>query len=266
MKGGRIDEKGMKIKTYLINLKNSTERRERVMEETSRYPFMDIELVEAVNGKELTEVETDRLFNRKRFRSRYHREPLPGEVGCTLSHRECYRRLLCSENEYALILEDDVRFLNPEDVESVFKRVVGLYPLDEECIITFTCHTIYYPRNFSAIGKYTLYRLWSAYGTCAYLVNKQAARRLLSVEKPFTVADDFEYMIQQGILIQGIYPLLALGATTMQLINSEVAEGNERYDTMMEKRKLTFKEYLEGKYRGGLFRLGILAKREVENG
>lgn len=57
----------MKVKTYLINLKDSTERRERAMEEISRYPFMDIEWVEAVNGKKLTEEETARLFNRKNF-------------------------------------------------------------------------------------------------------------------------------------------------------------------------------------------------------
>ena len=284
----------MKVKTYLINLKDSTERRERAMEEISRYPFMDIEWVEAVNGKKLTEEETARLFNRKKFCSRYHREPLPGEIGCTLSHKECYRRLLCSENEYALILEDDVCFLSPEDVEYVFKRVIGLLPLEEECIITFTRHMIYYPKNSSRIGTYTLYRLWSAYGTCAYLVNKQAARRLLSIERPFLVANDFEYMAKHGILVQGIYPSLALDTSTMRLISSEIIE--EDRSSIIWRRKPTFweylkgkyrvlkfwlgllakqevergqpttKEYLKGKYRGVLFRLGILAKREVENG
>lgn len=254
----------MKVKTYLISLKNSTERRERVMEEISRYPFMDMEWVEAVNGKELTEEETDRLFDRKQFRSRYRREPLPGEIGCTLSHRECYRRLLRSENEYALIVEDDVCFPNPEDVEPVFKRVLGLYPLNEACMITFTRHMIYYPKEFSVIGKYTLYRLWSASGTCAYLVNKQAARRLLSIERPFLVADDFEYMAKHGILVQGIYPSLALDTSTMRLISSEIIE--EDRSTIIWQRKPTFWEYLKGKYRVLKFWLGLLAKQEVERG
>ena len=253
----------MKVKTYLISLKKSTERRERVVEEISRYPFMDIEWVEAVNGKELTEEETDLLFDRKKFRHRYNREPLPGEIGCTLSHRECYRRLLRSENEYALILEDDVCFPNPEDVEYVFKRAIALYSLGKECIITFTRHEIYYPKIFSVVGRYTLYRLWSAYGTCAYLVNKRAARRLLSIEKPFIVADDFEYMAEHGMFIQGVYPSLALDASSIRLINSEIVEEGYFVGWL---RKPTFREYLKGKYRGLLFRMGILARREIKNG
>ena len=100
----------MKIKTYIINMKESVERRERVLKEVSRYSFLDIEWVEAVNGKQLMEVQIGQLFDRKRFYSRYDREPLPGEIGCTLSHRECYRRLLWSDCKYALILEDDVFF------------------------------------------------------------------------------------------------------------------------------------------------------------
>ena len=55
----------MKIKTYIINMKESVERRERVLKEVSRYSFLDIEWVEAVNGKQLMEVQIGQLFDRK---------------------------------------------------------------------------------------------------------------------------------------------------------------------------------------------------------
>ena len=79
----------MKIKTYIINLKESVGRKDQVLREVSRYPFMDIELVEAVNGRMLMEEQVEMLFDWKNFSYRYGHEPLPGEIGCTLSHREC---------------------------------------------------------------------------------------------------------------------------------------------------------------------------------
>ena len=48
----------MKIKTYVINLKRSADRREYILKETARYACMDVELVEAVDGY--------RLYRKKR--------------------------------------------------------------------------------------------------------------------------------------------------------------------------------------------------------
>lgn len=57
----------MKIKTYIINLKESVERREQTLKEVSHYPFMDIEWVEAVNGRTLTEEQVELLLTGKIF-------------------------------------------------------------------------------------------------------------------------------------------------------------------------------------------------------
>lgn len=256
----------MKIKTFLINLKESEKRRKRALKELSRYPFMEIELVEAVDGKKLTAEEADNLFDRERFTSKYNHEPLPGEIGCTLSHLECYRRLLQSDNEFALILEDDVEFLDPENVESIFKTVVDLFLSKRAYLVTFTRHLIYYTRKQLVIGEYILYRLWSAEGTCAYLINRKGAQEILSFGKPFIVADDFEYMIRQGVFIQGIYPPLALDHSCAEIVKSEIDRSNLIY---IQKRRTFFcfcMEYLRIKYQAVLFKLGILAERTIKYG
>ncbi|WP_289004959.1 glycosyltransferase family 25 protein [uncultured Parabacteroides sp.] len=212
----------MKIKTYLINLKESTARKEKVLKDISCYSLLDVEVVEAVNGKKLTEEEKDLLFDRKRFKRIYSREPLDGEIGCTLSHRECYRRLLASDNEYALILEDDVRFVHPDDVEPVLEKAVGILPSGRSAMILLNrCFCLYY-KTLSAWGNFSFHRVWTATGTCAYLVNRYAAKKLLSVDKPFIVADGFGYMRMKGIYIKGIYPALALDDSTMRLTTSEM--------------------------------------------
>lgn len=212
----------MKIRTYLINLKESTARKDKVLKDISRYSLLDVEVVEAVNGKKLTEEEKDLLFDRKRFKRIYSREPLDGEIGCTLSHRECYRRLFASDNEYALILEDDVRFVHPDDVESVLEKAVGMLPSGKSGMILLNRCFCFYSKTLSVCGNFSFHRVWTATGTCAYLINRYAAKKLLSVNKPFIVADGFGYMRMKGIYIQGIYPALALDDSTMRLTTSEM--------------------------------------------
>ena len=56
------------------------------------------------------------------------------------------------------------------------------------------------------------------------MVNRHAAEKLLSVNKPFIVADDFEYMFRHGIYLLGIYPYLAFGASSEQLVESEIIQ------------------------------------------
>lgn len=40
---------------------------------------------------------------------------LPEEIGCTLSHQTCYRRMVAEGIPYALILEDDLTMPRTEE-------------------------------------------------------------------------------------------------------------------------------------------------------
>lgn len=214
----------MKIKTYVINLKESANRREAVLAETVKYPFLDVEVVEAVDGRKLTPEEIKDCFDLKKFINRYYRTPRGGEIGCTLSHRICYRKLLESEEEFALILEDDVNFVYPEDIETTLNDILKEYKDNKPYFITFAMHFLYYPKKSRTLGKYTLYKIYNAYGSCAYLINRKAAKRLLSVTFPFAVADDFPFIRKRGIQVAGIYPTFAVGASTKEIIPTEIQE------------------------------------------
>lgn len=217
----------MKIKTYIINLKDSVIRRDAVLAEMVKYPFMDVELVEAVDGRKMKPEDVGVCFDVKKFINRYYKTPKKGEIGCTLSHRECYRKLLESNDEFALILEDDVIFVYPEDVEIILKGILNDYKDDKPYFITFAMHFLYYPKKYQKRGKYTFYRIYNAYGTCAYLINRKAAECLLSVALPFTLADDYLFIRQRGILVEGIYPTFAVGASTKELIQTEIQQESD---------------------------------------
>lgn len=214
----------MKIKTYVINLKDSVDRRETVLAELAKYPYLDVELVEAVDGRKMSAEEKKNCFDIDKFIKRYHRTPRGGEIGCTLSHRVCYRKLLDSDEEFALILEDDVNFLYPEDIETILKDILNAYKNNKSYFITLAYHFLYYPKKYRKLGKYTFYRIYNAYGTCAYLINRKAAIRLLSVSVPYIVADDFPFIRKAGVIVEGIFPTFAAGASTQEIIPTEIQE------------------------------------------
>lgn len=258
----------MKIKTFIINIEESLDRRNYVLAETAKYPCLDVELVNAVYGKQLPKEETNRLFDCKLFRRRYLRSPSPAEIGCTLSHRKCYHRLLESSEKCALILEDDVCFLESAHLEDILSEIVKKTVEEKDaCIVTLARHSHYYPHALYELGNYSIYRIWMAFGTCAYLINRKAAQILLMPPKASIYADDFEYMNDQGIRIEGIYPTLAAGLSEKGEIQSEI----EPMHTSSEKVKdLPFVDciryLLKNKKRGFLKYMGVLRFRKREKG
>lgn len=235
-----INKLNMKIKTYVINLKDSVHRRKTVLAELAKYPFLDVELVEAVDGRKLQPEKMKSSFDTDKFTYKYFRTPKCGEIGCTLSHRNCYRKLLESDKEYALILEDDVRFLYPEDMETTLNGILNEIKDDKPYLITLGMHMLYYPKKYRQLGKYTLYKVYDASGTCAYLVNRQAAKRLLSVSHSYTLADDFLFIRKCGVWVEGIYPTFAAGASTQEMLSTEIQEEPVVYKKRVLSQYITF--------------------------
>lgn len=210
------------MKTYIINLKESCERRKRVLEEVAKYPFMDVELVEAVNGRTLTQQETVERFDVATFECRYQRMPQPGEIGCTLSQRLCYQKLLDSTEEVALILEDDAFFVSPDAVESVITESARLITGKEAGMVLFTPEHIYYRKGQTLTGGYKIHVVFQGYGTSAYLVNRKAAERILRIKRPSIVADDHQFMRIKGIDVRVVFPNIAFDLSSRGLMAGEI--------------------------------------------
>ena len=87
---------------YFINLAHRVDRR-RLLEDQLAALGLSAERIEAITPADLPPRET-RLFARPA-------NPLgltPREMACSFSHFETWRRLVASEGDYALVLEDDV--------------------------------------------------------------------------------------------------------------------------------------------------------------
>ena len=189
------------IKTYVINLPKDQKRRENALRETGRFPNLDVEIVKAVYGKELTDQEKEHLFDLKKYSQYYGRAVLSGEIGCTLSHRDCYKCLLDSNRQFALLLEDDVHFLiDPLDRD--FWLAAGKMMNTEKPLVLLLHADISYTgkEKFFCEG-YVYYSVYNAMYTTAYFINRSAAKLLLQKKRPYWVADDWFRFRQWGLTL-----------------------------------------------------------------
>lgn len=210
------------MKTYVINLPESAERREYIRKETAKYPFMDVELMTGVRGKALTEKETEQRFDRKRFIRRYSRLPDPGEMGCTLSHRKCYEALLASDEEVALILEDDASFIRPDDTKEIIEACSKRLKEEDTDLFLFMPQACYYTKPQVIAGSYNAYPIYEAYETCGYMIGRRGAEKLLRIKRPCIVADDFVYMCGQGVKIKCVLPNIIVGLSTEGKMKTDI--------------------------------------------
>jgi len=129
-----------------------------------------------------------------------------GEMGCYLSHREVWKAFLASDEELCLVLEDDVE-IRPDFADVVtalcnnrqdweFVRLTGVF-----------ARTAFPLRRL--VGEHFLVDyLEQPNGTQGYLLNRNAARRLLAYTERMAHAIDMaiDHEWEHGVNIMGVKP------------------------------------------------------------
>ncbi len=113
-----------RMKVFLINLDKRPDRLAFVKKQLDEQSI-SFERFAAVDGSKMT-LETQTLVDVKRFIIEQKKEPVIGEVGCAMSHRAIWQKMVDENLEYALILEDDIT-LSPDlgellKTESFYKQ------------------------------------------------------------------------------------------------------------------------------------------------
>jgi len=98
-----LEPQSQKLKCYVINLDRSKDRLAQGSQ-TFHEKNLTFERVEAVDGALLDDEHVEHLTSRRHW-------PYPlsrGEIGCFLSHRECLRRIIESNDAWGVVFEDDI--------------------------------------------------------------------------------------------------------------------------------------------------------------
>ena len=197
----------MKTDTYVINLKTCPERKQYMEKELSPYPFLDIHFVEGIDGRAMTCAEQEKVFDQNRAYRRYGRILGCGEVGCTLSHIECCKRLLESGSAYGMIVEDDLVMRAGKHLETVLQAILPILKCSHPVIVLLTGD--YWFLNKKRLTEdFAIARVFDAVCAGAYLLNRAAAEVILKMGKAH-IADDWITIKNQGITVKALYPHIA---------------------------------------------------------
>lgn len=194
------------MKTFVINLPHATARRERVRTILAEHPSLDVEFIEAVDGRKLSAEEIEHRFDLRKGNFRAMCRMLPEEIGCTLSHQTCYRRMVAEGIPYALILEDDLTMPRTEGggLSDAIELLKPHLDTDEpRAILLSNCNWWISARPLDE--KRRLARVFDAWMTHAYPLNLAGAR-LLAEERPGYTADNWRLMIRRGLHLYSLLP------------------------------------------------------------
>ena len=194
------------IKTYVINLPKDTDRRIRIEKELNKIPCLDTEFIDAVYGKELGKDRLDKLFDFNKCKNYKSTDPTLGEVGCTLSHYACYKKLLASDLNYALIVEDDTGFIGNGPFDELLKKAIQYVESEKPVVLQLFSFFDYLGKGLSFNDEYKVYKAYKSALTTIYLINKQAARLIVSEGLPYWIADDWSLFRRKGICVYALHP------------------------------------------------------------
>lgn len=165
------------MQVYLVNMDRSKERLE-IMSQRLAALGINFERVPAVDGSKLADTEKKQITAPN---WRYPYVLTPGEVGCFLSHKKCWQKLIDSNDDWALVLEDDSFFHQKakEYFESThwIPSEVQLIQFSYAIDTTYSDKTITLPNGCHLVRvKYS-----SPCGTYAYMISREAALKALSM-------------------------------------------------------------------------------------
>ena len=193
------------MECYIINLKDEKKRFLHTINEIRKiFPNLTINKIDAIDGEKTTEGELYDNFNLKKYLKTNLWNITKEEIGCVLSHRECYFRLCSSKSEWGLILEDDIKITG--NIHPIFKILEKKLDSNTPQIILFS-GWYWYTSKKRIENNFYLCKIYDARLAHAYLINKKSAEIILR-EKPWYIADHWDKYKKMGINILAIKPHL----------------------------------------------------------
>lgn len=213
---------------FIINLPQSTDRKAFMKAQCESIGISPV-FIDAVNGKYLSKSAVSQYCNQEKAKQLFGRELLLGEIGCALSHKKTYQKIVNENIPYAIILEDDVIF-----GEEFSETVKSILSSDENWeLILLGHHKDTYKRLSSPVSvwgrsyvnsKFTLnYLADFGFGTYGYMITLKGAKKLLvelnKIQKPI------DHYTSDGSTVN----VYALSPTVINV--------NEGFDTLIDDSK-----------------------------
>ncbi|MBQ0956000.1 glycosyltransferase family 25 protein [Serratia symbiotica] len=182
-----------KTKVYIINLPEHKDRLELM---TKQMENLDIPF-EIIVGFDGEKIKDEEMFI---FRRDISCAVTKGEVGCALSHLKAYRKLIDSNNEVALVIEDDV--IIPSNLRNIINDIVKRNDKEKRLVTLLSKVNKYINKPVYELSNgQKVFRTIDATFAHGYIINRSAARKLLEKLLPvWCVADQWTLFYQMGFI------------------------------------------------------------------
>ncbi len=195
--------------------------------------------IDAVIGSKVPSEDLRCLYDAKKNKAKYHRDLSPGEIGCYLSHRKIWQKMIDENIPYACILEDDV--VLQDNVNIAINLANNLKGWDIIKLGNNRSDDIYQTKlidNEHSLISY--YRVPNC--THGYLISLAGAKKMLQRTKIFRPIDiDMQFHSELNLFIAGLLPYSV--NTNDEFESDIVLQNNGRHSN-----KSTFLRNLKHRY------------------
>lgn len=221
-----------KIGIYLINLDRSPERLAFANKSIDQLPYA-FTRISAVDGKKLPQAYVDSIVDKGAFEVYTGKHVERGTIGCSLSHIKAWQAFLASDNDFALILEDDIGF-NAKDMQDVIAALLDQLSLWD--LVNFeNLHRSLSLTLAQLPHQYSLeLNLTSVTHAGAYLIKRSTAQSLVDKALPLRMPADhyFNRPWELGFRFTSVKPNLAEQAFGTSIIDETRTKNHLQYSPL----------------------------------
>lgn len=238
------------MKFFIINLEQDIEKRQKITALCESLG-LNYEIIKAIYGKALSEDEIKQNTYPKEEQLKLFKRTLSlGEIGCAMSHRLCYQKIIEQKLENAIILEDDAVF---DESLLEFLKHKNEFPKDLELLLLGHQRQIYSDDGFriespfslrfnKRISNRNLKRLVGrGNGAYGYYITNNGAQKLLKIMNKFHLPADLYTSNENFINLYAIYPILiklgviSTSSTQEQFINKKRSKISKYFKLLKNK-------------------------------
>jgi len=130
-------------------------------------------------------------FDLNRFQIMEGRNPLSGEIGCAAAHVNACQRVMESDANWVLVLEDDAEVTNVHALISRCEEIIGSCGSEQPLVVSFHTRKVQTKGLGPQLAQGVHLLPVAISFTVCYLMNKNAARLLIRSQTPIQSPSDW---------------------------------------------------------------------------
>ena len=167
------------------------DRREALTSLLKKTPFQ-FQFIAINDDLELTPESIAKNHDSKRTIDSFGRDFSRGELASTLNHLLSYKKFLDTENDFAIIMEDDADFI-VDDFIFVTERLIKIIDKSKPQVYLLTPVISYLNSNSKDFSEdYKVVKVVQSWDSSGYVINREAAKKMINTNsKSWLIADDW---------------------------------------------------------------------------